>query len=174
MPARSRAWSSRARRDFDEREDYRKRRGEEDRYERKDSDDTERGRRDERQNNESPERREEDARRDRREERGWYDDIERQFREGDENTDYDGLYKQLRERFEWYEEELDRYDADYDELIGEVDRLRNDNRRYMMRGTARRDPGKDTAIEEQDEDIKEDGKELSFDDLWKKADEDRR
>ena len=160
MPARSRAWSSRARRDFDEREDYRKRRGEEDRYERKDSDDTERGRRDERQNNESP--------------GGWYDDIERQFREGDENTDYDGLYKQLRERFEWYEEELDRYDADYDELIGEVDRLRNDNRRYMMRGTARRDPGKDTAIEEQDEDIKEDGKELSFDDLWKKADEDRR
>ena len=36
MAARSRKWSSRARRDFDEREDYRKKEGEEDRYEKRD------------------------------------------------------------------------------------------------------------------------------------------
>lgn len=171
MAAKSREWSRRARRDFDEREDYRRRRGEEDRYEKKDDDETDnRGRRDERQDNESPTRREEDARRDRREERGWYDDIEDQLRNGDENTDYDGLYKQLRERYEWYEEELDRYDADYDDLMAEVDKLRNDNRRYMMRGSRRDDrPGRDEIEREQDEDIRDDGKEMSFDDLWKKA-----
>lgn len=169
MSARSRSWSSRVRRDFDEREDYRRRRGEEDRYEKKDDDETERkGRKDE-----NPERRESDARRDRREERGWFDDIEDRLRNGDENTDYDGLFKQLRERYDWYEEELDRYDANYDDLMAEVDRLRNDNRRYFMREGRRDDrPSEDTIRKEQNEDIRDDGKEMTFDDLWKKAKED--
>ena len=101
MAARSREWSRRARRDFDEREDYRRRNDEEDRYRRKDDDETDRrGRRDERQDNE---RRSEDAREDRREERGWYDKIEDQLRNGTDETDYDGLYQQLREKYEWYE-----------------------------------------------------------------------
>ena len=171
MPARSRRWSSRARRDFDEREDYRKRRDEEDRYKKKDDDETEDGgRKDERQDNDTPERREEDARRDRREERGWFDDIVDQFRNGDESIDYDGLFKQLRERYEWYEEELDRYDADYDDLMAEVDRLRNDNRRYFMREGRRDDkPSEELIKKEQNKDIRDDGKEMSFDDLWKKA-----
>lgn len=138
MAARSREWSRRARRDFDEREDYRR-------------------------------RNDEDAREDRREERGWYDKIEDQLRNGTDETDYDGLYQQLRERFEWYEEELDRYDADYDDLMAEVDKLRNDNRRYRMRGSRDDRPGKEEMEREQKEDIKDDGKELSFDDLWKKA-----
>lgn len=167
MAARSREWSRRARRDFDEREDYRRRNDEEDRYRRKDDDETDqRGRRDERQNDE---RRSEDAREDRREERGWYDKIEDQLRNGTDETDYDGLYQQLREKFEWYEDELDRYDADYDDLMAEVDKLRNDNRRYRMRGSSDDRPGKEEMEREQKEDIKDDGKELSFDDLWKKA-----
>lgn len=167
MAARSREWSRRARRDFDEREDYRRRNDEEDRYRRKDDDETDRrGRRDERQDNE---RRSEDAREDRREERGWYDKIEDQLRNGTDETDYDGLYQQLREKYEWYEEELDRYDADYDDLMAEVDKLRNDNRRYRMRGSRDDRPGKEEMEREQNEDIKDDGKELSFDDLWKKA-----
>lgn len=153
MAARSREWSRRARRDFDEREDYRRRNDEEDRYRRKDDD----------------EKRSEDAREDRREERGWYDDIEDQLRNGTDETDYDGLYQQLREKFEWYEEELDRYDADYDDLMAEVDKLRNDNKRYRMRGSRDDRPGKEEMEREQKEDIKDDGKELSFDDLWKKA-----
>lgn len=153
MAARSREWSRRARRDFDEREDYRRRNDEEDRYRRKDDD----------------EKRSEDAREDRREERGWYDKIEDQLRNGTDETDYDGLYQQLRERFEWYEEELDRYDADYDDLMAEVAKLRNDNRRYRMRGSRDDRPGKEEMEREQKEDIKDDGKELSFDDLWKKA-----
>ena len=153
MAARSREWSRRARRDFDEREDYRRRNDEEDRYRRKDDD----------------ERRSEDAREDRREERGWYDKIEDQLRNGTDETDYDGLYQQLREKYEWYEEELDRYDADYDDLLAEVDKLRNDNRRYRMRGSRDDRPGKEEMEREQKEDIKDDGKELSFDDLWKKA-----
>ena len=157
MAARSREWSRRARRDFDDREDYRKRNDEEDRYRRKD---------DERQGNE---KRSEDAREDRREERGWYDKIEDQLRNGTDETDYDGLYQQLREKYEWYEEELDRYDADYDDLMTEVDKLRNDNRRYRMRGSKDDRPGKEEMEREQKEDIKDDGKELSFDDLWKKA-----
>ncbi|UWG68361.1 MAG: scaffolding protein [Bacteriophage sp.] len=152
MATRSREWSRRARRDFDEREDYRRRNDEEDRYRRKDDDE-----------------RSEDAREDRREERGWYDKIEEQLRNGTDETDYDGLYQQLRERFEWYEEELDRYDADYDDLMAEVDKLRNDNRRYRMRGSRDDRPGKEEMEREQKEDIKDDGKELSFDDLWKKA-----
>lgn len=159
MAARSREWSRRARRDFDERE--------EDRYRRKDDDETDqRGRRDERQNDE---RRSEDAREDRREERSWYDKIEDQLRNGTDETDYDGLYQQLREKFEWYEEELDRYDSDYDDLMAEVDKLRNDNRRYRMRGSRDDRPGKEEMEREQKEDIKDDGEELSFDDLWKKA-----
>lgn len=158
MAARSREWSRRARRDFDEREEYRRRNDEEDRYRRKDDD--------ERQGNE---RRSEDAREDRREERGWYDDIEDQLRNGTDETDYDGLYQQLREKFEWYEEELDRYDADYDDLMAEVDKLRDDNKRYRMRGSRDDRPGKEEMEREQKEDIKDDGKELSFDDLWKKA-----
>lgn len=167
MAARSREWSRRARRDFDEREDYRKSNDEEDRYRRKDDYETDRkGRRDERQDNE---RRSEDAREDRREERGWYDKIEDQLRNGTDETDYDGLYQQLREKYEWYEEELDRYDADYDDLVAEVDKLRNDNRRYRMRGSRDDRPGKEEMEREQEEDIKDDGKELSFDDLWKKA-----
>lgn len=167
MAARSREWSRRARRDFDEREDYRRRNDEEDRYRRKDDDETDqRGRRDERQNDE---RRSEDAREDRREERSWYDKIEDQLRNGTDETDYDGLYQQLREKFEWYEEELDRYDSDYDDLIAEVDKLRNDNRRYRMRGSRDDRPGKEEMEREQKEDIKDDGEELSFDDLWKKA-----
>lgn len=153
MAARSREWSRRARRDFDEREDYRRRNDEEDRYRRKDDD----------------EKRSEDAREDRREERGWYDKIEDQLRNGTDETDYDGLYQQLRERFEWYEEELDRYDADYDDLMAEVAKLRNDNRRYRMRGSRDDRPGKEEMEREQKEDIKDDGKELSFDDLWKKT-----
>lgn len=153
MAARSREWSRRARRDFDEREDYRRRNDEEDRYRRKDDD----------------EKRSEDAREDRREERGWYDKIEDQLRNGTDETDYDGLYQQLRERFEWYEEELDRYDADYDDLMAEVAKLRNDNRRYRMRGSRDDRPGKEEMEREEKEDIKDDGKELSFDDLWKKA-----
>lgn len=157
MAARSREWSRRARRDFDEREDYRKRNDEEDRYRRKDDDP---------QDNK---KRSEDAREDRREERGWYDDIEDQLRNGTDETDYDGLYQQLREKFEWYEEELDRYDADYDDLMAEVDKLRNDNKRYRMRGSRDDRPGKEEMEREQKEDIKDDGKELSFDDLWKKA-----
>ena len=157
MAARSREWSRRARGDFDEREDYRKSNDEEDRYRRKDGD---------RQDNE---RRSEDAREDRREERGWYDKIEDQLRNGTDETDYDGLYQQLREKYEWYEEELDRYDADYDDLLAEVDKLRNDNRRYRMRGSRDDRPGKEEMEREQKEDIKDDGKELSFDDLWKKA-----
>lgn len=157
MAARSREWSRRARRDFDEREDYRKRNDEEDRYRRKDDDP---------QDNE---KRSEDAREDRREERGWYDDIEDQLRNGTDETDYDGLYQQLREKFEWYEEELDRYDADYDDLMAEVDKLRNDNKRYRMRGSRDDRPEKEEMEREQKEDIKDDGKELSFDDLWKKA-----
>lgn len=152
MAARSREWSRRARRDFDEREDYRRRNDEEDRYRRKDDDE-----------------RSEDAREDRREERGWYDKIEEQLRNGTDETDYDGLYQQLRERFEWYEEELDRYDADYDDLMAEVAKLRNDNRRYRMRGSRDDRPGKEEMEREQKEDIKDDGKELSFDDLWKKT-----
>lgn len=161
MAARSREWSRRARRDFDERED------EEDRYRRKDDDETDqRGRRDERQNDE---RRSEDAREDRREERSWYDKIEDQLRNGTDETDYDGLYQQLREKFEWYEEELDRYDSDYNDLMAEVDKLRNDNRRYRMRGSRDDRPGKEEMEREQKEDIKDDGEELSFDDLWKKA-----
>lgn len=173
MPARSRSWSSRARRDFDERENYSKRRDEEDCYKKKDYDETEdRGRKDERQDNDTPERREEDARRERREERGWFDDIEHQFRNGDESTDYDRLFKQLRERYEWYEEELDRYDADYNNLMAEVDKLRIDNRRYFMREGRRDDsllPSEELIKKEQDKDIRDDGKEMSFDDLWKKA-----
>lgn len=153
MAARSREWSRRARRDFDEREDYRRRNDEEDRYRRKDDD----------------ERRSEDAREDRREERGWYDKIEDQLRNGTDETDYDGLYQQLREKYEWYEEELDRYDADYNDLMAEVDKLRNDNKRYRMRGSRDDRPGKEEMEREQKEDIKDDGKELSFDDLWKKA-----
>lgn len=153
MAARSREWSRRARRDFDEREDYRRRNDEEDRYRRKDDD----------------ERRSEDAREDRREERSWYDKIEDQLRNGTDETDYDGLYQQLREKFEWYEEELDRYDSDYDDLMAEVDKLRNDNRRYRMRGSRDDRPGKEEMEREQKEDIKDDGEELSFDDLWKKA-----
>lgn len=153
MAARSREWSRRARRDFDEREDYRRRNDEEDRYRRKDDD----------------EKRSEDAREDRREERGWYDKIEDQLRNGTDETDYDGLYQQLRERFEWYEEELDRYDADYDDLMAEVAKLRNDNRRYRVRGSRDDRPGKEEMEREQKEDIKDDGKELSFDDLWKKT-----
>lgn len=157
MAARSREWSRRVRRDFDEREDYRKRNDEEDRYRRKD---------DERQGNE---KRSEDAREDRLEERGWYDKIEDQLRNGTDETDYDGLYQQLREKYEWYEEELDRYDADYDDLMAEVDKLRNDNRRYRMRGSKDDRPGKEEMEREQKGDIKDDGKELSFDDLWKKT-----
>lgn len=157
MAARSREWSRRARRDFDEREDYQKRKDEEDRYRREYGD---------QQDNE---KRSEDAREDRREERGWYDTIEDQLRNGTDETDYDGLYQQLREKYEWYEEELDRYDADYDDLVAEVDKLRNDNRRYRMRGSRDDQPGKEEMEREQKEDIKDDGKELSFDDLWKKA-----
>lgn len=157
MAARSREWSRRARRDFDEREDYQKRKDEEDRYRKEYGD---------QQDNE---KRSEDAREDRREERGWYDKIEGQLRNGTDETDYDGLYQQLREKFEWYEEELDRYDADYDDLAAEVDKLRNDNRRYRMRGSRDDRPGKEEMEREQKEDIKDDGKELSFDDLWKKT-----
>lgn len=170
--ARDRKWSSRARRDFREREDYRKRRGEEDRYKKRDGDETnDRGRKDYRQDNESATERARDAVEDRREERGWYDEIEDRLRNGDENTDYDGLYNELRERYEWYEEELDRFDADYDDLMREVDKLRNDNRRYFMRGSARDydKPGISAIEKEQNEDIREDGEDLSFDDLWKKA-----
>lgn len=168
----SRKWSSQARRDFRERAEYRKARGEEDRY-RKSREDDRRGRRDYRMEDDRS-RREEDAREDRREERGWYDDIEDRLRNGDDSTDYDGLYNQLRERYEWYEEELDRYDADYDDLVAEVDRLRNDNRRYFMREARYRDdrPGEREIEREQNEDIRDDGKEMTFEDLWKKAKED--
>ena len=167
MTVRSREWSRRARRDFDEREEYRRRNDEEGRYRRKDDDETDRrGRRDERQDNE---KRSEDARDGRREERSWYDDIEDQLRNGTDETDYDGLYQQLREKFEWYEEELDLYDADYDDLMAEVDKLRNDNKRYRMRGSRDDRPGKEEIERKQKEDINDDGKELSVDDLWKKS-----
>lgn len=156
-------WSTRARRDFEELEDYRRRNDEKDRYEK----------RDEREETDEGEGRgREDAMRDRREERGWYDDIERQLRNPDDNTDYDGLYNQLRERYEWYEEELDRYDADYDNLMAEVDRLRRENTRYFMRAAQQRNdpyPNEDRPDKEQDEDIRDDGEPKTFDELWKKA-----
>lgn len=158
--ARRGGWSPRARRDFDEREEYRNRNDEEDRYKKKD------------EVEESEGRRAENAIKDRREERGWYDDIESKLRNPDDNTDYDGLYSQLRERYEWYEEELDRYDADYDNLMAEVERLRRENTRYFMRASQQRnDPYKneDTPTGEQDEDIRDDGEPKSFDELWKKA-----
>lgn len=176
MVARSRSWSSRARRDFDEREDYRKRKDEKDRYE---SDDRKDGRetrdREERSDRRSDRELERDAREDRMEERGYYHDEERlspedreallmEIRNANPDDDVNEKLDRLRREYDYYERELDRYDADYDDLIAEMNRLKEDNRRYMMRD-ARKDL--DTTEERQDKDIRQDNDaEKSFDDLW--------
>lgn len=188
-------WSKRAREDFDERKEYRKERGEKDRYEKKDeppgerddlrssdrkedkssdNSDREPDREERRDDNRSPRELEEAAKEDRREERGYYedewkeDDFEyylSQIRNASPDDNVDDAIKRLRERYDYYERELDRYDADYDDLMAEVERLRKDNRRYMMRDSVRRE-GRE-AERMQDQDIKQDGEPQTFDDLWK-------
>ena len=191
----ARTWSSRARRDFTEREDYRKREGEEDRYKKRDSDRgvekrreddreerrddrRETRREDERDDSRSDERRERDAREDRRDERGfWWDLDDDKVEAGDvinsltnirnagPEEDVEDELEGLRRRYDYYEAELDRYDADYDELMNRYKRLADDNRRYMMRDA--RDEGREVD-RTQDVDIKDDGEIMDYDDLWKK------
>lgn len=155
-------WSKRAREDFDERKEYRKERGEEDRYKKKD---------DERE--EDREETAEDAREDRRDERGYEwgeDDLEAdlmQLRNASPDENVDEALDRLRARYNWYEEQYDRLDRGYAEMYDEVDKLRRENRRYMMRdsyGEARR---AERAIKEsQNKDIVEDGEIQSIDELW--------
>lgn len=159
-----RSWSSRARRDFREREEYRKSRDEEDRYKKKSpySED----------NSDSADKRRRDAREDRVEERGYEEDEYRldseerenllmQIRNAGPDDDVDDYIDRLRREYDYYERELDRYDADYDDLMVQVDDLRRDNARYMMR------EGR-TIKEQQSEDIKEDGDPKTFDELFRK------
>lgn len=162
----ARGWSRRARRDFDERREYRRERGEEDRYVKR-GDST-------RDDKRSPRELEEDAREDRREERGYredewseddFDNYLMQIRNASPDDNVDDAISRLRERYDYYERELDRYDADYDDLMAEVDRLRRDNRRYMMRESAKREG--DALENQQRTDIIEDGEPKDFDDLWK-------
>lgn len=162
----ARSWSERARRDFREREEYRKRNGEKDRYEKKDSRDDDREERGDRK--ETARQREEEAREDRREERGyrddeWDDDYMNdlmQIRNAGPDDDVDDTLERLRSRYDYYERELDRYDADYDDLMAKYDRLRKDNQRYMLREGREID-------RQQDKDIKSDGEIKDFDDLFK-------
>ena len=104
MPARSRSWSSRARRDFDEREDYRKRK-----------DDKKDGRetrdREERNDRRSDRELERDAREDRMEERGYYHDEERLSPE-----DREALLMEIRNANpdDDVNEKLDRLRREYD------------------------------------------------------------
>lgn len=180
----ARTWSSRARRDFREREEYRKRNDEEDRYKKRDSGRREERRtdreseRDERDREErSDERRERDAREDRREERGYWWDLDDDevdagdvknslinIRNAGPDDDVDRELDALTRRYDYYEAELDKYDADYDELMRRYDKLLEDNRRYMMRDTG--DEGRELK-RQQDKDIREDGEPKTFDDLWK-------
>lgn len=163
----ARKWSRRARRDFDERRDYRRRRGEIDRYERQDASRTE-----------DPYRREADADRDEKEaarydrlsERGYdymgpedREALLMQIRNAGPDDDVDDALSRLRQEYDYYEMELDDYDADYDRVVSEIERLRNDNRRYMMRESS------EGAVikEQQNEDIRQDGHgPKSFDTLW--------
>lgn len=165
----ARSWSARARRDFREREEYRKERGEEDRYKKKDS-----GRREERrEDGRSEERIQEDARRDRREERGYFSDLDdyeatlMNIRNAGPDDDVDEELDRLRRSYDFYEAELDKYDADYDELMRRYERIRDDNRRYMMRDSVddAREEGREIE-RQQDDDIKLDGENLSYKDLW--------
>lgn len=162
-----RTWSPRARRDFREREEYRKSRGEKDRYEKRD-DDREDDRRDEVED--SDERRR-DAREDRMEERGFAENEYRldaderenllmQIRNASPDDDVDEYLDRLRREYDYYERELDRYDADYDDLMAQIDDLRRDNARYMMR------EGREIK-KQQTDDIKEDGEPKTFDELFK-------
>lgn len=155
-----RTWSARARRDFREREDYRKRNDEKDRYEKRDSD-----RRDYRRDDEDRER---DARRDRREERGFYDDYTREDYEADlialrdsaPDSDSGEILDRLRARYDWYEQELDKYDADYDDLMKRWDRLSRRDQDNVLRETSK-------VKDAQMEDIKNDNKLKTFDEMWK-------
>lgn len=153
-----RTWSSRARRDFREREEYRKRNDEKDRYEKRDSRDD----------------RSEDAREDRREERGYWDSYDEyentlmNIRNAGPDDSVDDQLDRMRESYRYIESELDRYDADYDYLMERYRRLADDNTKRMMRDAV------DDAYEEgevvdrqQNKDIKQDGEDLSYEDLWK-------
>lgn len=165
----ARSWSARARRDFREREEYRKRNDEKDRYEKRDSDD----RRDDRRSRSDEELRR-DAREDRREERGWwndYDDYEAylmEVRNAGPDDDVDEKLERLRRSYDYYEAELDKYDADYDELMRKYKEVVEDNRKYMMRDAV--DDGREegrVVDKQQNDDIVQDGEEMTYEDLWK-------
>lgn len=179
----SRSWSARARRDFREREEYRKERGEEDRYKKRDSgndyedrDDVRRG-----DGGEVPERSEEDverdAREDRREERGYEYDDERlprdvreamlmDLRNASPDDDVDDRIDRLRREFDYYEQELDRYDSDYDRALAQLDAMRRENRRYMMRDSGREEQ-KEEIKDFLEADIRDDQEYQSYKDAWK-------
>lgn len=151
-------WSERDREDFDEREEYREEHGEKDRYEKKDDEKEETA---------------EDAREDRRDERGYEwgeDDLEAdlmQLRNASPDENVDEALDRLRARYSWYEEQYDRLDHGYAEMYEEVDKLRKENRRYMMKDSYEEARKAERAIRDsQKEDIVEDGEIQSIDDLW--------
>lgn len=82
------------------------------------------------------------------------------IRNADPSENIDDVIARLRSRYEYYEQELDKYDADYDELMGELSKLRNDNTSNFLSQTA-------SVEKEQKTDIKEDGDPKDFEDLWK-------
>lgn len=148
-------WSETARRDFREREDYRKKHGELDRY-RKRGD----------YSDEDYNSRLVDARLDNVESRDWEDDAFdmdntlMQIRNAGPDDDVSDSLARLRARYDYIESKLDRYDADYDYLMANYDALKDYSvSKLMSQGTEIK--------EEQLENIREDGKPKSYDDLWK-------
>lgn len=151
-------WSSRARRDFKEREEYRKRNDEKDRYEK---------------SGESKDEKED-------KEEKYYDltpdevmkaDVRAtllNIRDSNPGVDVNREIEKLLRKYYYYEEELDKYDSDYDDLMKQYEKLKEDNRRYMLRATNNDIRAIDKS---QEQDIKEDNEIKSYDDLWKEREE---
>lgn len=149
-------WSEQARRDFKEREDYRKKHGELDRYRK-------RGDYDEK----SYHSRLVDARLDTDESREWERDefdMENtlmQIRNAGPDDDVTAHLARLRARYDYIESRLDQYDADYDYLMANYAALKDYSvSKLMSQGSVLK--------QEQNENIKEDSRPKTFDDLWVK------
>lgn len=147
-------WSERARQDFREREDYRKKHGELDRYRKRGDYD-----------NKTYHERLVDARLDVEESRDWEDDAFdmdaalTQIRNAGPDDDVSADISRLRARYDYIESKLDRYDADYDYLMANYAALKDYSVSKLMSQGAE-------IKETQLENIKEDGEPRSYDDLW--------
>lgn len=151
-------WSAEARRDFREREDYRRRHGELDRYRKRED-----------YSDDEYNRRLMDARLDRIEERGWekdsydFENDLMQVRNADpENGDHEEALDRLRARYAYVESRLDEYDADYDYLMARYTRLKEDALDSISRATAQITKTHDEGMNEDDNPPK------TWDDLWER------